>query len=104
MNLVRLMQGALAPYRRQVGVVVLLTALQTAVGLYLPNLTANIINNGIAKGDVGYIWSTGAVMLGLTLVQGTVAVIAVYFASRVSMGVGRDLRDAIFSRVMAFSA
>jgi ATP-binding cassette subfamily B protein len=104
MNLVRLMRSALAPYRRQVAVVVLLTALQTAVGLYLPNLTANIINNGIAKGDVGYIWSTGAVMLGLTLVQGTVAVIAVYFASRVSMGVGRDLRDAIFSRVMAFSA
>ena len=104
MNLVRLMRSALAPYRRQVAVVVLLTALQTAVGLYLPNLTANIINNGIAKGDVGYIWGTGAVMLGLTLVQGTVAVIAVYFASRVSMGVGRDLRDAIFSRVMAFSA
>ncbi len=104
MNLVRLMRDALAPYRRQVAVVVLLTALQTAVGLYLPNLTANIINNGIAKGDVGYIWDTGAVMLALTLAQGTVAVIAVYFASQVSMGVGRDLRGAIFTRVMAFSA
>ena len=104
MNLLRLMRDDLAPYRRQVAVVVLLTALQTAVGLYLPNLTANIINNGIAKGDVGYIWGTGAVMLALTLAQGTVAVFAVYYASRVSMGVGRDLRGAIFTRVMAFSA
>ena len=104
MNLLRLMRTALAPYRRQVAVVVLLTALQTGVGLYLPNLTANIINNGIAKGDVGYIWSTGAVMLALTLAQGVVAVTAVYFASRTSMGVGRDLRQAIFTRVMGFSA
>ena len=104
MNLVRMVRSALAPYRGQVSAVVLLIALQTAVGLYLPNLTANIINNGIAKGDVAYIWRTGAVMLGLTLAQGLVAVTAVYFASRVSMGVGRDLRGAIFTRVMAFSA
>ncbi len=99
-----MMSERLARYRGPVALVVALTALQTAVGLYLPNLTANIINDGIAKGNIGYIWDTGALMLGLTLVQGVVAVVAVFWASRISMGVGRDLRDAIFRRVLLFSA
>ena len=104
MALIRMMRERLARYRGPVVLVVALTALQTAVGLYLPNLTANIINDGIAKGNIGYIWGTGALMLGLTLVQGVVAVVAVFWASRISMGVGRDLRDAIFRRVLLFSA
>jgi len=102
--LIRMMRVRLARYRGPAALVVLLTALQTGVGLYLPNLTANIINDGIAKGNITYIWETGALMLGLTLVQGVVAVVAVYWASRISMGVGRDLRDAIFRRVLLFSA
>ncbi|HUY55577.1 MAG TPA: ABC transporter ATP-binding protein [Candidatus Nanopelagicaceae bacterium] len=104
MALIRMMRVRLARYRGPAALVVLLTALQTGVGLYLPNLTANIINDGIAKGNITYIWETGALMLGLTLVQGVVAVVAVYWASRISMGVGRDLRDAIFRRVLLFSA
>ncbi|MGA9775911.1 MAG: ABC transporter ATP-binding protein [Candidatus Dormiibacterota bacterium] len=104
MALLRMLRRRLYPYRAQVAIVVLLTALQTGVGLYLPNLTANIINDGIAKGDVGYIWRTGAVMLGLTVAQGLVSVVAVYWASRTSMGVGRDLRDAIYRHVLRFSS
>jgi len=102
--LIRMMRERLARYRGQVTLVVLLTVVQTVIGLYLPNLTANIINFGIANGNIGYIWDTGALMLGLTLVQGVVAIVAVYWASRISMGVGRDLRDAIFRRVLQFSA
>ena len=104
MTLVRLMLARLRPYRWQVSLVLALIVGQTVLGLYLPNLTADIINNGVAKGDVGYIWNTGAVMLALTLLSGVTAVVATYFASRTSMGVGRDLRAAIFARVMRFSA
>jgi len=103
-TLVRMMLARLRPYRVQVSVVLGLIVIQTVLGLYLPNLTADIINNGISKGNVGYIWNTGAVMLALTLVQGVTAVIATYFASRTSMGVGRDLRATVFGRVMRFSA
>ncbi|TME28708.1 MAG: ABC transporter ATP-binding protein, partial [Chloroflexi bacterium] len=67
-------------------------------------LNADIINNGVAKGDTDYIWRTGAVMLGVALLLGVLAVVAVYFASQVSMGVGRDLRSAVFARVQSFSA
>ena len=104
MTLVRMMLTRLRPYRWLVSIVLALIVIQTVLGLYLPNLTADIINNGIAKGDVGYIWRTGAWMLALTLLSGVAAVIATYFASRTSMGVGRDLRASVFSRVMRFSA
>ena len=104
MTLVRMMLTRLRPYRWLVAIVLGLIVIQTVLGLYLPNLNADIINNGIAKGDVGYIWRTGAWMLALTLLSGVAAVIATYFASRTSMGVGRDLRATVFSRVMRFSA
>ena len=104
MTLVRMMLTRLRPYRWLVAIVLGLIVIQTVLGLYLPNLTADIINHGIAVGDVGYIWRTGAWMLGLTLLSGVAAVIATYFASRTSMGVGRDLRATVFSRVMRFSA
>ncbi|HTD80080.1 MAG TPA: ABC transporter ATP-binding protein, partial [Chloroflexota bacterium] len=72
--------------------------------LYLPNLTADIINNGVVKGDVGYIWRTGAAMLVITLLVSVLQVISVYFAARVAMGMGRDWRAGIFERVQSFSA
>ncbi|HEY6058486.1 MAG TPA: ABC transporter ATP-binding protein, partial [Candidatus Limnocylindrales bacterium] len=58
----------------------------------------------VAKGDTDYIWRTGAIMLGITLVIGAIAIVGVYFASRISMGVGRDVRAGIFERVQSFSA
>jgi ABC-type multidrug transport system fused ATPase/permease subunit len=102
--LTRLMRERLRPYKPQVTVVVVLLAMQTVGTLYLPNLNADIINNGVVTGDVGYIFRTGALMLGITLVLGVVAIVAVYWASRVSMGVGADVRAAVYGRVQGFSA
>ena len=83
---------------------VVLVVIQAIGNLYLPNLNADIINNGVAKGDVDYIWRTGAVMLAITLVLGILAVGGVYWASLASQGVGRDLREAVFAKVQKFSA
>src|SRR5437660_8228101 len=102
--LIRLLRTYLRPYSREVGIVVVLVVIQSIANLYLPNLNADIINNGIARGDIPYIWRTGAVMLGITLVLGVLAVAGVYWASLASMGVGRDLRAAVFGRVQGFSA
>src|SRR4030088_3647120 len=94
-----LLRRYLPPYRIEVAIVTVLLLIQSIANLYLPNLNADIINNGVAKGDTDYIWRTGAVMLGVTVALGILAVIGVYFASRVSMGVGRDIRAAVFARV-----
>ena len=102
--LIGLLRRYLPKYRTEVAIVTVLLLIQSIANLYLPNLNADIINNGVAKGDTDYIWRTGAVMLAVTLVLGVLAIIGVYFASRASMGVGRDVRGAVFARVQHFSA
>lgn len=104
MTLIRLLRSHLQRYWRQVAGVVVLITFQTVLGLYLPNLTADIINNGVSKGDIPYIWRIGGLMLGVTVIQGIIAIIAVYWASRTSMGVGRDLRASVFARVLQLSS
>ena len=72
--------------------------------LYLPSLNADIIDNGIARGDTGYIMATGGSMLAVTLLQVVCSIAAVYFGARTAMGFGRDVRSALFHRVGEFSA
>ena len=102
--LIRLLRIHLRPYRVQVLLLSALLVLQTVGNLYLPNLNADIINGGVVAGDLHYIVRTGIWMVVLTLAIGLFAVIAVYWASRVSMAAGADLRRAVFSRVQSFSA
>src|SRR5689334_19811837 len=103
-GLLRLLLTFLRPYRVPVAIVIVLVLAQSLANLYLPNLNADIINNGVSKGDIGYIWRTGGVMLALAVGVGVLAIIAVWFSSRASMGLGRDVRRAIFVRVQGFSA
>ena len=72
----------------------------TMASLYLPSLNADIIDNGVAKGDTGYILRTGGVMLGVSArCRSRCSIAAVYFGARTAMGFGRDVRGAIFHRV-----
>ena len=101
--LVRLLRSFLRPYVKVLAAVAVLQLLQTMATLYLPNLNAKIIDNGIATGNTAYIWRIGLVMLAVTLVQIGFAIGAVYYGSRASMGFGRDVRAGLFHRVTSFS-
>jgi len=85
-----------------IGVVVFQLA-QSIASLWLPTLQADIINTGVLKGDIPYIWRTGGMMLMVSFGQIVCAIIAVYFGSRLAMGMGRDLRGDLFHRVVGFS-
>jgi ATP-binding cassette subfamily B protein len=91
------------PYRRLLAIVLTLVTVQAITNLYLPNLNADIINNGVLKGDTNYIVRTGVLMLFITLLLGICSIVAVYFGAKTSMSMGRDIRSAIFRRVMSFS-
>ncbi|AUZ36042.1 multidrug ABC transporter ATP-binding protein [Arthrobacter sp. PGP41] len=99
----KLLVEYLRPHRPLLAVVVVFQLAQSIASLYLPTLNADIIDEGVAKANIGYILSLGGVMLAITLLQIVCAVIAVYFAAKAAMGVGRDLRGAIFKRVGEFS-
>ena len=102
--LIRLLRTYLRPYRKPILLLVLLQFLQTCATLYLPTLNAHIIDNGVVKGDTGYILSFGALMIGISLVQVVCNTGAVYYGARTASAVGRDIRGAIFDRVQSFSA
>ncbi len=101
--LVKLLRQYLRAFRRPLGAVVILQLIGTIASLYLPTLNADIIDNGVATGNTGYIWRTGGVMLTITLVQVICSIAAVYFGSRTAMGFGRNVRAALFRRVGTFS-
>ena len=103
MSMLRLIRSYLFPYRKVLALLLVFQTAQTILTLLLPSINADIINNGVITGDTDYIYRAGALMLGVTLVQVVIAVIAVYFGSKAAMAFGRDVRSALFRRVTAFS-
>ncbi|WP_155058359.1 ABC transporter ATP-binding protein [Streptomyces blattellae] len=102
--LIRLLRTYLRPYRKPITLLVLLQFLQTCATLYLPTLNADIIDNGVVSGDTGYILSSGALMIGISVVQVVCNIGAVYYGARTAASLGRDVRAAVFDRVQSFSA
>ncbi|WP_067648326.1 ABC transporter ATP-binding protein [Nocardia harenae] len=102
--LIGLLRTRLYPYRRQLAAVVALQLISVIAMLYLPSLNADLIDDGVTKGDIGYIWSTGLWMLAVSGVQILASATSVYFAAQAAMGAGRDMRGALLHRVGTFSA
>ncbi|MCQ4196625.1 MULTISPECIES: ABC transporter ATP-binding protein [Streptomyces] len=102
--LIRLLRTYLRPYKKPIALLVALQFLQTCASLYLPTLNADIIDNGVVKGDSGYILGYGAVMIGISLAQVVCNIGAVYYGARTASALGRDVRGAVFDRVQSFSA
>lgn len=93
--------------RPSAGLLCLLTILivvQAAGNLYLPNLNADLIDEGIVAGDTGYIWRAGGLMIAIVFAIVVISIVAAYLASRVSMGVGAALRATVYRQVQAFSS
>ncbi|BBI33009.1 ABC transporter ATP-binding protein [Cohnella abietis] len=93
----------LKPYRWAVAAVMVLILLQSLSELYLPTLMADIINDGVVKGNIPYIWKIGGFMLAVTIVGTIVSITASYVSSRIASGFGRDVRSKTFRHVENFS-
>jgi ATP-binding cassette subfamily B multidrug efflux pump len=102
--LIRLLRSYLARYRRPITGLLILSLAGTMAALLLPSLNAAIIDEGVAKGDTGFIWRTGGMMLAVTLVQVGCSIGATYLGAKTAMSFGRDVRGALFERVLSFSA
>jgi ATP-binding cassette subfamily B protein len=100
----RLLSSVLVKYRGLLWLVIGFQFVQAMAGLFLPTLNSDIINNGVVKNDVGYIWRMGGLMLLVTLAQVIFSVAAVYIGSKVAMGFGRDVRRNLFHQVNSFSS
>ncbi len=99
----QLLRRFLRPYRGSLVVIILLLFLQATANLFLPTLNADIINNGVVKGDIHYIIVVGLLMLAVTFALGVCSIVAVYYSARTAMRFGRDVRASLFETVQSFS-
>lgn len=88
----------LNPYRGRIVFMLVMLFLQVLGTLYLPTLTAEIVNNGIVKGDLGFVWHTGGIMLGVALLTAVISVLETYLSISSFSAVGRDLRNDLFRK------
>jgi ATP-binding cassette subfamily B protein len=103
----RLLRTYLRRYKTELGLLVLFQIFQALATLYLPSITADIIDHGIfaASGpDRSYILHRGAFMLGVTVLQVVANSVAIYFGAKIAMAFGRDVRDGVFQQVSSYSA
>ena len=98
-----LLREYLRPHHAVLVLVSGLLLIQAFTSLYLPNLNADIINNGVIKGDVPYILRVGMIMLAVSAALLVASVVTVYYSARTSMRLGRDIRASLFRRVESLS-
>ncbi len=91
------------PYLWNLCWVMMVLFAQSIAELYLPTLMAEVVNNGMMKGDTGYIWKYGSYMLIVALVSSFCSITGSYLSSIIGMGFGRDIRDSVFSHVESYS-
>ncbi|MDR1861426.1 MAG: ABC transporter ATP-binding protein/permease [Candidatus Ancillula sp.] len=102
--MLRIWKKFLLPYWKKVLLVVVLQAVQVSFTLYLPNMNAHIIDDGVAKGDTNFIWREGSMMLLFSGLQLVVSILATYFGAKVAFLMSKDVRKALFYKVQDFSA
>lgn len=103
-NLWAIVRRFTAPYRKTMALIVALQLVGTLASLWLPSINADIIDNGVVRGDTAYIVRQGLLMLAVSLAYGIATATAVYFGARTAMSFGRDLRSAVFHQVGSFSS
>ena len=84
-------------------IVSLLSLLTVAGTLYIPTLTATIINDGVLKGDLEMITSSSINMLVVALLTVLSAILGVAMSAHISASVGKVLRDDLVKALQCFS-
>ena len=101
-SILRLLRS-MKPYRKLIGLSLLLMVCLVAADLAIPRMLQTIIDKGIARRDMGVILQSGLVMVGLTLVSAATTVGNMLLAVRISQNVATDVRRDLFARVLSLS-
>lgn len=88
----------LSPYKGRVRIMLVLMFLQMLGTLYVPTLTADIVNKGIINGNLKLVWSIGGFMLLIAVLIAGISILQTYLSTSVFTGMGRDIRSALFKK------
>lgn len=93
----------LMPYKKRLLLMIGLLFIQVMGTLYIPTLTANIVNNGIVAGDLDYVWKTGGFMLLTAVATAVFSILGTLTSTSISTSMGCDIRGALFRKAQDFS-
>ncbi|MHB8172090.1 MAG: ABC transporter ATP-binding protein [Thermincolia bacterium] len=93
----------LKPYKLSIAALLVFLLLQSLGELYLPTLMADLVDEGIAKGDINYIFRVGGFMLLVAIASSICVVLASYLSAKAASGFGKDLRSRVFAQVESYS-
>lgn len=93
----------LKPYKGLFIFTVFFMIADVAGALVIPALTADMINIGVGSGDMQYILEKGLVMILVTILSAGSALLGSFLCAKLSAKIGRDMRNALYQRSLAFS-
>ena len=76
---------------------------EVLIDLIQPRMMAQIVDNGILKGNTALVWSVGIRMIFIVFLGGCCGILSGVFVNICSQHFGNDLRKALFDRIMNFS-
>jgi ATP-binding cassette subfamily B protein len=91
------------PYTLQAILLLLAIGLQSWGTLRLPTLMSRIVNDGIVKNDMGFIFGTGGLMLAWVIASALAALVSSYLSAKIGAAIGRDIREELFKKILSFS-
>ena len=92
----------LKTYRKEAILAPALKMLEAFFDLFVPLVTADIINSGIAGRDAGYIWMRTGLLVLLGVLGLAVSIIAQYFAAKAAIGAAASMRRGLFRHIESF--
>ena len=93
----------LKPYKKRLILMLVLVFAKVLGTLYIPTLTASMINNGIVQSDLTYVWKISGFMLLVAIATAAVSIIGTYLSAYIAMSVGHDIRGDLFRKAQGFS-
>lgn len=90
-------------YPLQVIAAIVFLLIQVVCDLYIPTLTADMVNKGIVKSDISLIWQLGIIMTLISLGSFIAALLNTYISAKISYKLGCTLRKDIFRKASQFS-
>ena len=91
------------PYKGLCFFTLLVTILDVAGGLLIPRLTADMVNMGVAGGNLSYMLEKGGQMILIAFLAGAGALAGSYLCADLSAKIGRDMRNAVYDKSLEFS-
>lgn len=101
--MIKTILGQVKEFKKDSLITPIFMILEVIMEMVIPLLMAAIIDNGVEKGDIGYIYKTGVVMIVMAVFGLIAGMMGAKYGASASTGLARNLRGTMFENIQSFS-